>query len=271
MPILTPAAGRLGAYVSDIDLSLPLPPETVTLLWRALAEHQVLFFRDQPLTPARHVALGRQFGALMVHPMYRAVPGFPELTVLEATPDRPYPIDTWHSDMTYEARPPLAVLLQAKLLPERGGDTMWSSLAAAWEALSAPMQRMLDGLEAVHSFAHGYRHSLAERGRELADVLDSKPPQRHAIAQRHPETGRTMLCVNPLYTTRIVGLPEAESDAMLRFLCEHLGRPDFTVRLQWKVDTLAFWDNRSTLHLPVNDFFPQRRLLHRVTIANPEG
>jgi taurine dioxygenase len=264
-----PLAGALGAEVSGIDLRRPIDDAAFAALEAGLLEHQVLFFRDQHIEHAHHRALARRFGEPVAHPAYPQVEGFPEINILESTAEHPTKIDTWHTDMTFLARPPLGTILRGLIIPARGGDTLWASLFAAWEALSDRMQRYLDGLTALHSFAHGFRHSLAEPGgwERLGATVRANPPVRHPVVRTHPRSGRRALFVNRLFTTHIEGLREAEGDAVLRFLFEHLETPELSCRFRWSPGAIAFWDNRATLHRPVNDFFPAHRRMERIMIA----
>ncbi|ACY18676.1 TauD/TfdA dioxygenase family protein [Haliangium ochraceum] len=258
----------LGAEVSGVDLTQPLDDDALAIVRGGLLEHQVLFFREQALTPAQHLAFARRFGEPVGHPAYPHVDGYPAINILENTPERPPKIDTWHTDMTFLERPPLGSILRGVVIP-RGGDTQWASLALAWDALSARMQRYLEGLEALHSFAHGFRHSLAEPGgfERLERAVRDNPPVRHPVMRVHPESGRKALFVNRLFTTHIDGLSEAESRAVLGFLFGHLETPEFSCRFRWRPDSVAFWDNRITLHRPVNDYWPAHRRMERITIA----
>lgn len=265
----TRIAGALGAEVSGLDLRNPIDPPTLAALREGFAHHQVLFFHDQDIGPAEHLALAQHFGEPVAHPAYPTVEGFPVINILEVTPAAAPKIDTWHTDMTFLESPPLGSILRARVIPEFGGDTMFASLSAAWDALSDRMQRYLDGLSAVHSFAHGFRHSLAEPGgaERLAGAVAANPPVRHPVVRTHPESGRKGLFVNRLFTTSIVGLGERESDAVLGFLFAHLEVPEFCCRFQWRPGSIAFWDNRATLHRPVNDYWPAHRRMERITIA----
>ncbi|MBK8261937.1 MAG: TauD/TfdA family dioxygenase [Nannocystis sp.] len=259
----------LGAEVEGLDLRAPLDPAELEQLRAGLLAHQVLFFRDQPIGPAEHLALARAFGEPVPHPAYPHVDGFPEINILENTADKPPKIDTWHTDMTFLQEPPLGSILRCTVVPPVGGDTMWASLFGAWESLSGRMQRYLDGLTANHSFAHGFRHSLAEPGgwERLGEAVRRSPPVGHPIVRTHPESGRKALFVNRLFTTHINGLKESESDAVLSFLFDHLETPEHTCRFTWRPGSIAFWDNRATLHRPVNDFWPAHRRMERITIA----
>ncbi len=265
----SPLAPALGAEVTGIDLREPLEASTLEVLREGLSRFLVLFFREQRIEPQHHVALASAFGEPVAHPAYPCVEGFPAINVLESTAERPTKIDTWHTDMTFLERPPLGSILRARVLPEVGGDTMWASLYAAYEGLSERMQRYLEGLSASHSFAHGFRHSLAEPGgwERLGDAVRRNPPTVHPLVRTHPVTGRRALFVNRLFTTHIVGLAEAESAAVLSFLFDHLETPEFACRFRWREDSIAFWDNRATLHRPLNDYFPGHRRMERITIA----
>ncbi len=235
----------------------------------ALIEHEVLFFRDQVLQPLEYQAFARRFGQIERHPAYPTVPGAPDVQVLESTAEVPTKIEAWHSDMTFRPTPPAVTLLHGQIIPAYGGDTLWTSATAAYAALSATLRRLLDGLDAVHDFRRGFRESLAEPGgaERLTGAIAENPPVTHPLIRTHPESGRRAIFVNRLFTTRIEGLTPSESDAMLEFLYRHLVIEEHTVRLSWQPNTVAIWDNRSTQHKPVNDFFPQHRKMHRVTIA----
>lgn len=264
-----PVAGALGAEVMGIDLRQPIDDPSFERLEDGLQRYQVLFFREQRIGPEHHRALARRFGEPVPHPAYPSIEGYAEINILESTAENPTKIDTWHTDMTFLERPPLGSILRARIIPERGGDTMFASLFAAYEALSPRMQQYLDGLCAVHSFAQGFRHSLAEPGgwERLGDAVRANPPVRHPVVRTHPRSGRRALFVNRLFTTHIEGLHEAESDAVLAFLFDHLETPEHCCRFRWEEDSIAFWDNRATLHRPVNDFFPAHRRMERITIA----
>ena len=264
------AAGALGAFVSGVSLADVARDSALFERLHALAlEHQVLFFRGQHIEPLDFQAFARRFGPVLGHPAYPLVPGTEDVQVLESTPEAPSKIEEWHSDMTFSATPPTYTLLHGQIIPEFGGDTLWASAVAAYDALSKPMQGLLDGLQAVHDFRHGFRESLAEPGGEerLAGAVAANPPVSHPLIRTHPESGVRAIYVNPLFTTHIEGLTASESRDILSFLYRHTVTPEFTVRLSWEPHTAVIWDNRSVQHKPVNDFFPQHRKLHRVTIT----
>ena len=260
---------HIGAEVKGIDLSQELDPEHIASLRNALLAHKVLFFRNQGISSRQHLNLARAFGQTVAHPSYPSVVDLPHVNLLLSSKEKPSKIDTWHTDMTFLEEPPLGTILRARELPKVGGDTMWANLAAAWDGLSDRMKQHLDGLRACHSFAFGFRHSLEEHPHDerLGQAVRNHPPVWHPVVRRHPETGQPGLFVNRLFTTRIADVSEQESRALLGFLFEHIEMPEFGCRFQWQRDSLAFWDNRVTLHRPVNDFQPGFRKMERVTIA----
>ena len=263
-----PIAGALGAEISGLNLAAGLSGRQLTRVRELLNEFEVIFFREQDISPAAQRALALAFGPLQTHPAYDTVAGYPEVTILESTPEKPTKIEAWHSDMTFRPHPPMGTVLRSVIVPPRGGDTLWASMTAAYDGLSAPMQQFLQGLTAVHDFAHGFRESLAEPGgrERLASAIEANPPVSHPVIRTHPETGRKVIFVNSLFTTHIEGLGRAESDALLQFLFRHVTTPEYTCRFQWQPHSIAIWDNRSTQHKPINDYFPAHRRLHRITI-----
>ncbi len=270
MPTLAfaPLAPALGAEVTGIDLRAPLTPEIQSTLRQGLLQYQVLFFRDQAIDPASHLALARVFGEPDPHPAYPTVPGFDAVNILESTVDKPTKIDSWHTDMTFLTCPPMGSILRAKVVPQVGGDTYFSSLFAAYDGLSERMRTYLAGMQAMHSFAHGFRHSLAEPGgwERLGETVRKTPPVAHPVIRTHPESGRRAVFVNRLFTTHLIGVSEAESEAILHYLYDHIETPEYTCRFRWQPDSIAFWDNRATLHRPCNDYLPAPRRMERVTI-----
>lgn len=258
-------AGALGAEVSSVDLETA-SSEQLSEVRALLNEHEVLFFRNQPLSPSHQTRLARVFGPLQTHPAYGTVEGYPEVMILESTPENPSKIEAWHSDMTFRQHPPSVTVLRGMLIPEVGGDTAFASMTAAYNGLSKGMQRYLEDLVAVHDFARGFRESLAAPGgrERLQSALDANPPVRHPVIQTHPETGKRVIFVNSLFTTHIEGVSPLESREILSFLYQHCVQPEYTCRFRWQTDSVVLWDNRSTQHKPVNDFLPASRRLHRV-------
>ena len=263
------AAGALGAYVDGVTMSEVLDSDALTDELKAIAvEYEVIFLRDQQEEAPVFEAFAQTFGEVLDHPAYGTVPGAPTVQVLESTPENPSKIEVWHSDMTFSATPPNYTILHGQVIPEYGGDTLWSSATAAYEGLSPLLREFVDGLHAVHDFRHGFKESLAEPGgaERLADAIAANPPVTHPLVRTHPVSGKKALYVNALFTTKIEELSAFESQQILDFLYSHIVLPEYTVRLNWTPGTVVVWDNRSTQHKPVNDFFPQHRKLHRVTI-----
>ena len=267
---VTKASGALGGFVHGASLEEVASSDAVYQRVRTLlVEHEVLFFRDQPQDPQVFAAFAKTFGEVLGHPAYTSVDEAPDVQILESTAANPSKIEVWHSDMTFMQTPPSFTLLQGQIIPAFGGDTLWASATAAYDALSPQMQAFLLPLHAVNDFRHGFRESLAEPGgaERLAPAIAENPPVQHPLIRTHPETGRKAIYVNALFTTHIADLPTKESDALLAFLYRHVVTEEHTVRLSWQPGTVAIWDNRSTQHKPVNDFLPQHRLMHRVTLT----
>jgi taurine dioxygenase len=258
----------LGAEVCGVGLHQPLKTDEIAALKAGLVEHGVLFFRNQEIEAADHARLAECFGVARPHPAYPTVAGYPEITILESDRENPSKIEKWHTDMTFLARPPLGSVLRARILPAIGGDTLFMSLGAAFDALPMAVQQRIDGLRAEHSFAHGFRESLAEPGGQerLAGALAANPPVVHPVVRRHPVSGRRLIFVNSLFTVRILDMEEAESTELLGSLYLHLERTEFQVRFVWAENSLVVWDNRQTQHRPVNDYWPATRRLERITI-----
>ncbi|WP_435634694.1 taurine dioxygenase [Pseudomonas solani] len=267
---ITPLSPALGALIGGVDLREPLSTEHRDGIEAALLQHQVLFFRAQPLEPTQQARFAAQFGDLHIHPIYPNIPEQPEVLVLDTAVTDVRDNALWHTDVTFMETPALGAVLSAKLLPPVGGDTLWASSSAAFEALSAPLQRMLEGLTATHDLARSFpeeRFSLTADEREKLEAAKRKhPPVSHPVVRTHPVTGRKGLFVSEGFTTRINELTAAESDALLRFLFAHATRPEFTLRWRWQENDVAFWDNRITQHFAVDDYRPARRVMHRATI-----
>jgi taurine dioxygenase len=263
---LTRLSGALGADVQGIDLSQDLDAGAVAEIRAALLEHQVLFFREQPvLSVEQHRRLCRYFGELEVAPFQRETSD-PTLLVLDQMEARGSQAANFHADNTFRPHPPMGAILQAHIVPEDGGgDTCFASMYAAYEGLSPRMQAYLDGLEAWHSLAQ-MAARLASHGLQSTLNMADWPPVRHPVIAVHPESGRKLLNVNYNWTTEIAGLPAAESRAILDFLYAHIRSPEYQVRLHWQPGDIAFWDNRATQHYAVPDY-RGRRLMQRIAIA----
>ena len=270
---VAPIAGGLGAEVGGVDLSRDLPNATIGEIRAALLEHLVIFFRDQRLTPERHLALGRRFGALQVHDFVEAMAGYPEILEVRKEPEETRNFGGgWHTDVSYLERPSLGSLLYALEVPAYGGDTLFANQYLAYETLSPGMQRMLDGMTAIHSARRPYGVNSARAQEYGPSSMRFNFSQKahdeieHPVVRTHGETGRKALYVNRTFTIRFKDMTEAESAPLLHYLCDHAVRPEFTCRFRWRANSLAFWDNRAVQHNAVNDYHGQRRVMHRVTI-----
>ncbi len=272
---LKPRTAAIGADVEGVDLER-LDDITFAEIRRALHEHLVLFFRGQRLTPAGHMAFAGRFGRMEVHEVFRPHDGHPEISVLEHDAEHPPISDAWHSDVTYRPEPALASVLHARHIPPIGGDTLWLSAVAAYEALSPALQAFLCTLTAEHDFLQAYGGYLLKQEDGPARIERARretPPVTHPVVIEHPVTGRRVLYVNPTFTARIVELAPAESRALLDMLFAHLLKPEFQVRFKWQVDDVAVWDNRATQHYATGDYYPELRRMHRITVGGdrPRG
>jgi taurine dioxygenase len=263
-----------GAVVNGVDLTERLPQSAIDRLSELLVERKVLFFRNQELTPHAQRDFAARFGTLHVHPIYPVLPDLPEILLLDNheafLPDN----DNWHTDVTFSKTPPLAGILAAKRIPPIGGDTLWSDCTAAYEGLSQPLRRFLDGLTAQHSVAKSFppeRWQSDPAFKERYERAVAKhPPVDHPVVRTHPVSGRKGLFVNEGFTTHINGIKPRESEALLEFLFAHAGQPEFILRWRWTVGDVAFWDNRNTQHYAVADYLPERRTMHRATVNGDE-
>jgi taurine dioxygenase len=266
-----PISGVLGAMVNGVDLSQDLSDETIHALRTAFVDHQVLFFRDQNLDAEQQMEFGKRFGELDQHPFVYGTDDHPEvLDVVTMADDTVNFGGGWHTDVTFLPEPDLGSILYAVDVPPAGGDTLFASQHAAYEALSDTMKSMLDGLVAVHSAGSQYQtggmstKSKAMRTRN-ADLAVNEV--EHPVVRTHPENARKGLYVNRAFTTRIRGLRKNESDALLDFLFDHAVHERFTCRFRWQPGSLAMWDNRSVQHFALHDYAGQRRQMRRITIC----
>jgi taurine dioxygenase len=257
-----PLTPTIGAEIHGIDLSQALGATQFDEIHSALMRHLVIFFRDQHLSIEQHMAFGRRFGELDIHPTSR-MQAHPEVIEIKADEHSKYVAgEVWHSDVTCSPTPPMGSVLYLHKVPENGGgDTLFVNMYRAYETLSAPVRHLLDGLTAIHDGDRVYR---VRQGKTISGDL---PRAEHPVVRTHPVTGRRALFVNPNFTSHVVGLSRLESDALLDMLYRHSERDDFKCRFKWQPNSIAFWDNRCTMHLAMWDYFPQKRYGHRVTIA----
>jgi taurine dioxygenase len=255
----------IGAEIGGVDLSQPLGNRTIDEIHRALAENSVIFFRDQHISQDQHLAFGRLFGELHIHPAAPTEPGKPALMKIHADKDSPRANgEGWHTDVSCDVEPPMGSILYIKQCPPKGGDTLFASMYAAYEALSDRMKAYLGGMTAIHDGEDAYRGTYANYGVEDKPVY---PRAEHPVIRTHPVTGKKALYVNRGFTKRLVGVPRDESEGILRYLFEHMANPLFQCRFRWRENSIAFWDNRCVQHRAMWDYWPHTRSGNRVTVA----
>jgi taurine dioxygenase len=267
-----PVAGAVGAEIAGVHLAEPPDDGTIAEIRAALNAHGVIFFRDQELDVEAHKALARRFGEIFIHPNFKGSGADPEIVVIRREPgDASVVGEEWHADTTMCAAPPMGAILYGVEVPPYGGDTLFASQGAAYDALSDGMKRMLEGLRAVHSDRKVAGPQAALNAKRTTKVREDAEWREtinlHPVIRTHPETGRKMLFVNHSYTVGFEGMTEAESRPLLDFLLAHGHRPEFTCRFRWSTGAIAFWDNRAVKHIALNDTGPHRRIMRRVQIA----
>ena len=263
-----PIGPTIGGEIHGLDLTKTLDRATARALENALIERKVIYLRNQHITPAQHVAIGRLFGDLEVHP-FSAQGEFPEVVVLDNHKDNPVlSTDVWHSDTTFRECPTKYSILRALIMPKVGGDTLWADMCAAYEGLSDRMRQQLDGLQAIHDFQNFRRlfTKSDEDQQRLRRMEELYPNPTHPVVRTHPATGKKALYVNPQFTLAIKDMHEDESRALLDVLFAQTKIPEYQFRLRWKPGTITFWDNRSTQHYAANDYYPNRRRMERVAV-----
>ena len=265
---ILPLSGALGAEIVGADIK---DPNQFELIHTAFTEHSVIVLRQQDCAPEDQLAFARRFGEINVNRFFKPVDDYPEIaTVLKEKDQKEAIGESWHTDHSYDQVPAMGSILRAIEVPPFGGDTLFVSMAAAYEALSPSMQEFLNGLTAVHSSRHAFgattRNSEAAKSGRLGNSDAATQDASHPIVIAHPLSGRRGLYVNPGFTTHIEQLNQNESDAVLAMLYAHCQQPEFQCRLRWRQDDIAIWDNRATWHKAINDYHGYRRLMHRVTV-----
>ena len=278
MPITTERSGvavarvgvNLGAEISGVDLRQPPVDKAFDAIQDALVENELIIFRDQEITSDNLINFGRRFGELTVHPFSPHDEKAPILIKFRNDENSPpFGTDVWHTDETFRAEPPMATILCAKEVPAVGGDTMFASMSAAFDGLSDRMQQFISGLEAIHDLKpfRALFGNTEEDRKNLQRFELLYPPQIHPVVRIHPVSGRKVLFVNPQFTIGIKDMDEREGQSLLDTLFHQALIPEYQFRLRWAPHTIAMWDNRSTQHYAVNDYFPQRRFMERVTVG----
>ncbi len=272
---VTPAAGCLGADVTGVDLSQDLPDDVIAELRRALLDNLVIFFRDQQLPPDRQLAFARRWGEIHLHPYMAGMDDYPELLEIRKTPaDSRNFGGSWHSDQAFTAQPAMGTILYGVQIPSAGGDTLWTNQYAAFEALSPGLQATLRGLKGVYRGDKISSHDGKPRaeayagkiGMKMRDPGATQTTSIHPLVRTHPETGRQALYVG-VHLVGFEGWTEVESKPLIDQLMAHSTRPEFTCRFRWRSGSLAFWDNRCTMHFAINDYPAETRVMHRATIC----
>jgi len=263
-------AGALGAEIHGVDLAAGLTESLAAQVRQVFLEHQVIFFRDQALTPEQFLRFAQAMGQPIEYPFVKGLAGYPVIIeVKKLEHERSNFGGIWHSDTSYLAQPPMGSMLLAREVPPYGGDTLFASQYLAYENLSEGLRKLLDPLVAVNSSAK----ADVSRTREDRIASDGRAEAKkdyeseHPVVRTHPETGRKALYVNVAHTVRFRGMSEEESAPLLQYLHQHQVKPEFTCRFSWQPGSLAFWDNRCVQHNPVNDYHGFRRLMHRITLA----
>jgi taurine dioxygenase len=257
----------VGAEIAGIDLARGLDADTVTAIRQVLADRGVVFFRGQTLTPDQHIAFARQFGAITVNRFFASLDSYPEIALVAKEPHNTQNIGGgWHTDHSYDQNPAMGSVLLAREVPPVGGDTLFASMYAAYDALSDGLKQTLAGLRAEHSSRHVFGKPRPDMQGRIGNAELATQDAVHPVVITHPDSGRKALYVNPGFTLRFEGWTDDESRGLLAYLYQHAARPEFTCRFAWAPGSLAFWDNRATWHYALNDYQGERRLMHRITL-----
>ena len=265
---ITPQSPTIGAEISGIHLGDELGDDAIAAIRQALLDHKVLFFRDQDITTDQHLAFGRRFGELEVHPFAINKPDCPEVLAITHDADHPGRENGWHSDVTWRLEPSLGSILRCIECPPVGGDTLFADMYAAYDGLPQRIKDRVEGRVARHDFAH-FRTLLRARGAsddEVAEMEATYPNPEHPVIRTHPETGRKGVYVNNAFTQEIVGMDADESDELLQILYAQAQFPEYQARFRWEPNSIAFWDNRACQHYAASDYWPHVRRVERVTI-----
>jgi len=255
-----PLTPTIGAEIGGVRMNGDVSPEQVEEIRRALLDWKVIFFRDQDVTRDEHVAFGRLFGELEVHPFTPNHPDHPEIVVIHHDENSKRGQNDWHSDVTWRLEPSDGIIV-----PPVGGDTLFADMNAAWEGLSDEVKEKIDGLEAVHSFVHSFGRGMSPE--KLERMRDQYPDAVHPVVRTHPETGAKSIYVNIAFATRIIGMDDDEGRRLLRDLYRQAQVPEYQCRFRWQENSVAFWDNRGAQHYAAFDYKPHTRRVERVTIA----
>ena len=264
---LTPS---IGATISEISLNKDLNSETIEQIYSALIKHQVIFFRGQDISPENHLKLAESLGEIDPgHPVYPHVEGYQSIVLLKNDVNNRPDTNDWHKDLTFKSNPPFASILHGVKVPKVGGDTLWASMSAAYDALPNGWKEQLKGLEAIHDMGT-FRNDFYKEGGidSVNSALKKVGSAVHKIIETHPISGLKYLNVNQSFTRNIINESQGPSDHILQFLYQHISKPEFQVRFHWEDNSIAIWDNRITQHYAVCDYLPELRHMQRVTVIN---
>ena len=266
-----PRMPNFAAWIEGVDLTQPLSDAVQAELRQALWDFEVIFFRPQAITPPQHVALAKVFGPISSGSYFERKPGAPELEMIVSDKDRPPGIDNWHTDISWKPQPPLGTAIQITVTPPAGGNTCWMSTSKAYDWLSPGMQKYLQGLTAVHTWeVSGFREALGQRGDDaLIAAIKAFKPVVHPVVRTNPDSGRKCIFVNADFTRHIQGVDRHEARGILNFLLEWMKKPEFMVHHQWEAGGIAVWDNRSTQHYALADYWPHDRVNQSATFDVP--
>ncbi len=260
---VSPLTCTIGAEIEGVDLREALSDEVIAEIRRALVTWKVIFFRDQDVTQAQHIAFGRRFGEVEVHPAARDGSANPEILRLHTGPDLRGQADAWHSDVSWRERPPLGSILIGRVIPEVGGDTLFSDMVAAYEGLSPAMKAWVCTLICRHDAVTHAR----QQGKTLEEFQKEFPAPEHPVVRTLPETGQRALYVNRgVVAKRILGLSPKESDWLVEHLSAQASNPEYQCRFRWRKNSIAFWHDASCQHFGTANYFPAVRQMERVTV-----
>jgi len=265
--VMTPS---IGAEISEVSLNKDLNDDICDQIYNALIKHQVVFFRDQGLSPESHLKLAKSFGEPEPpHPVYPNVDGYENIVLLKNAEDNIPNTTDWHKDLTFKSNPPFASILHGIKIPDVGGDTLWASMSAAYDNLPDGWKQHLENLEAINDMGTFRNDFYRDGGIEsVNNALKNVGSAVHKVVETHPVSGLKYLNVNQSFTRNIINESQGQSDHILQFLFQHIIKPEFQVRFRWRNNSIAIWDNRITQHYAVLDYLPNIRHMHRVTVLN---
>ena len=263
----------IGAEIIGDDIFNNLNSKIYDEIYNCLIENKVIFIRNQKITPEQQINFAKNFGDIdPPHPVYPHLDKYPEIILLENDRSRPPDTDVWHTDVTFKANPPFTSILYSKIIPQSGGDTLWSSLSAIYDALPTGIKKYLENLNAVHDMGDFRNTFVNNESAGSADKLNEGFKKFgnsiHPVIKTHPISKKKFIYVNPGFTNHIVGLNSTDSNNLLNYLFNFMNKPEFQIRFKWTEDTIAMWDNRCTMHYAIGDYMPQHRKMHRITVLN---